>query len=93
MGPDINPYDFNDVMWAVGTRTRPVSDSVIIKNGLATWGDPEGIPNSLGWKTYGEQVIIDALIKVPERHDSFPPRAEPTEWEKDAVQKIAAKLK
>lgn len=93
VGPDINPYDFNDVMWALGTRSMPVSDSIIIEKGLAEWGDPSAYRGPLGWKTYGEQIMIDGLIKVPERYDDWPPRAEPTEWEKEAVRRIKKKLK
>jgi 3-polyprenyl-4-hydroxybenzoate decarboxylase len=92
VGPDINPYDMNDVMWAVGTRTRPVDDTIVIEKGLCTWGDPEGIPDDLGWKAWGQQWRIDALIKVPERHTSFPPRGEPGEWEPGAIAAMAKKL-
>jgi 3-polyprenyl-4-hydroxybenzoate decarboxylase len=93
VGPDINPYDMNDVMWAVGTRTRPLDDTIVIEKGLCTWGDPEGIPDPLGWKAYGQQIRIDALIKVPERHTSFPPRGEPGEWEPGAIEAMAKKIK
>ena len=92
IGPDINPYDFNDVMWALGTRSMPVSDSVVIEKGLAGWGDPGALPGPLGWKTFGEQVMIDGLIKIPERHASFPPRAEPTDWEVHAVNELRERI-
>lgn len=93
VGPDINPYDLNDVMWAMATRSMPVSDSIVIEKGLGEWGDPSAATGPLGWKTYGEQVMIDALIKVPERYDKYPPRSEPLEWEKEAVERIKEKLK
>jgi 3-polyprenyl-4-hydroxybenzoate decarboxylase len=80
-------------MWAVGTRTRPLDDTIVIAKGLCTWGDPEGEPDPLGWKAYGQQVRIDALIKVPERHTSFPPRGEPGEWEPGAIEAMAKKVK
>ena len=88
VGPDINPYDFSDVMWALGTRTQPVSDSIVIEKGLSGWGDPAGIPGPMGVKAYGEQVMIDALIKVPERYETWPPRAEPVEWEQEAIKRM-----
>ena len=44
-----------------------VTDSIVIQDGLCAWGDPSGLPGPLGWRTYGQQVLIDALIKVPER--------------------------
>ena len=92
VGPDINPYDFNDVMWALGTRSMPVSDSIVIEKGLAGWGDPDALPGPLGWKTFGEQVMIDGLIKIPERHQNFPPRAEPAEWEIAAVNDLRRRI-
>ncbi|MCK4723702.1 MAG: UbiD family decarboxylase, partial [Dehalococcoidia bacterium] len=92
VGPDINPYDFNDVMWALGTRSMPVSDSIVIEQGLAGWGDPGVLPGPLGWKTYGEQIMIDGLIKVPERYSNFAPRAEPLDWELQAVSEIRERV-
>ncbi len=93
VGPDINPYDFNDVMWALGTRSGPVSDAITIEKGVCGWGDPTGLADHLGYKTYGEQIMIDGTIKVPERYESFPPRAEPLDWEIDAISKIRKLLK
>ena len=92
VGPDVDPADFTDVAWALGTRTMPASDSVVIKNGMAQWGDPGGLPGPLGWKTYGEQILIDATIKYPERYDKWPPRCEPAEWEKAAIERMALKI-
>jgi len=92
VGPDIDPYDYHDVMWALGSRTMPVSDSIVIEKGLAQWGDPGATRGPLGWKCYGEQILIDALIKVPERYDTWPTRSEPTEWEKEAIRRIKERL-
>ena len=92
VGPDIDPYDLHDVMWAIGTRTMPVSDSIVIEKGLALWADPGATPGTLGWKTYGEQVMIDALIKVPERYDTFPPRCDPADWSREAIERIRKKV-
>ena len=92
VGPDIDPYDLRDVLWAVNMRAQPVSDSIIIEKGLAAWGDPSALPGPLGWKTYGEQILIDALIKVPERYNYFEPRSEPKEWELKEIQRIKEKL-
>jgi UbiD family decarboxylase len=92
VGPDINPYDFNDVMWALGTRSWPVSDAITIEKGVCGWGDPSGIPGYTGFKNYGEQIMIDGTIKVPERYESFPPRAEPLEWEARAVADMRRRL-
>ncbi len=92
VGPDINPYDLNDVMWALGTRAWPVSDTINIEKGVCGWGDPSGLPGYTGFKTYGEQVMIDGTIKVPERFESYPPRAEPTDWEIEAVADMRRRL-
>lgn len=92
VGPDIDPYDFKDVMWAMGTRTMPVSDSIMIEKGRCQWGDPGGVPGALGWRAYGEQMIIDSTVKIPERHNTFPPRSEPADWERQAIERMREKL-
>ncbi len=92
VGPDINPYDLRDVIWALGTRCQPVSDSIVIEKGLCAWGDPSGLPGPMGWRAYGEQMMFDALIKVPERRTEWDPRTDPVSWEKKAVQRIREKL-
>jgi hypothetical protein len=85
-------YDMNDVMWVVGTRTRPLDDTIVIGNALCPWSDPEGMTEPLGGKAYGQQIRIDALIKVPERHISFPMRGEPGCWEPGAIKAMADKM-
>lgn len=92
VGPDIDPYNLRDVIWALGTRAQPVSDSIVIAEGLCAWGDPSGLPGPLGWRAYGQQVLIDALIKVPERRTEWEPRTEPREWEEDAIERIKRNL-
>lgn len=92
VGPDINPYDLGDVLFAVSTRAQPVSDSIVIEKGLSAHGDPSAIPGPLGWKTYGEQILIDALIKVPERMTEFEVRSDPVSWEREAIERIREKL-
>ncbi len=92
VGPDIDPYDFNDVMWALGTRSMPVSDSITVEKGMALWGDPGAYAGALGWKAFGEQIIIDASIKVPERYETWPPRCTPFEWEQEAINRMKEKF-
>jgi 4-hydroxy-3-polyprenylbenzoate decarboxylase len=92
VGPDIDPYNLRDVLWAMNTRSQPVSDSIVIKNGLAAWGDPSAGRGPLGWKAYGEQMLIDALIKVPERMSEYEPRSDPASWEKEAIQRMKDKI-
>lgn len=92
VGPDIDPYNLRDVMWALGTRVQPARDTIMIKEGLCAWGDPSGIPGPLGWRAYGQQVLIDALIKVPEHRTEWEPRTEPRNWEMDAIERIRRKV-
>jgi 3-polyprenyl-4-hydroxybenzoate decarboxylase len=94
VGPDIDPYDWNDVMWAVGTRTAALTDFVMVEKGRSF---PDA--GSLLQKTMlgamsagGEQVVIDATIKIPERWEKFPPRSDPSAWERQAVERIRQKL-
>lgn len=92
VGPDIDPYNLRDVIWALGTRAQPVTDTIVIQDGLCAWGDPSGLPGPLGWRAYGQQVLIDALIKVPERRTEWEPRTEPRDWELEAIERIRARV-
>lgn len=92
VGPDINPYDLRDVIWAIGTRSQPASDSIMIEKGLCAWGDPSGMVGPMGMKAYGEQMLIDALIKVPERSTEWMPRSEPVSWEKKEIERMKEKM-
>ena len=82
-----------DVMWAIAMQTDPVLDSVLFNQGMP------GPVNILGKRRdqqrpvmTGGQVIIDATIPVPERYDSFQPRCEPAEWEREAIKRIKGKI-
>lgn len=93
VGPDIDPHDGTDVMWALGMLTMPVSDSITTKESLP------GIASVLGTcrvgqqpETSGQQIIIDATLPVPERYIGWRPRSDPPEWEKSAIKKIRNKI-
>jgi len=93
VGPDTDPHDPMDVMWAIAMQTDPALDSLLINYGMP------GPVNILGRRhdqqrpvTAGGQVIIDATIPVPERYDSFQPRCEPPEWEREAIKRIKKKI-
>lgn len=92
VGPDVDPNDPREVLWALNTRVQPVSDSIVIANGLAGWGDVSGQTGLLGWRTFGEQVMIDALMKVPERFTAYPPVSEPKEWQRAGLEQIKRKI-
>lgn len=93
VGPDVNPHDPREVFWALNTRTRLISDSIMIPKGLATWGDPSAETGLLGWKVFGEQMLIDGLIKIPEATSRYPPVSEPKDWEREGIEKMKEKIK
>jgi UbiD family decarboxylase len=93
VGPDIDPHDTTDVMWAMAMQADPVLDSVVVTYGLS------GAVNILGKRhdpqrptTTGGQVIIDATKPVPERFDTFQPRCEPPDWERAEIKRMKEKL-
>jgi len=91
VGPDINPYDAEDVLWAVGMRAP--------RN---QWYDypppPPGQPEIPRYGIFNEvttdmgYTVIDATIQSPGGFGTFPPRTEPPVWERDAIERIKAKL-
>jgi 3-polyprenyl-4-hydroxybenzoate decarboxylase len=93
VGPDIDPHDAHDVMWAMGMLTSPISDAIAMKEG------PPGIASMLGVgrvvnkpQISAEQVIIDATVPVPERYTGWQPRSDPPTWEREAIESIRKKL-
>lgn len=57
---DIDPFNLNEVMWAIVTRFRPERDLVLIPNTPASTLDPTGYPRGLVTR-----MIIDATTPVP----------------------------
>lgn len=57
---DIDPFNLNEVMWAVLTRFRPERDLVLIPNTPGSTLDPTGYPRGLVTR-----MIIDATTPVP----------------------------
>ena len=90
VGPDVNPYDLGSVEWALQTRVQPYSDTVINKTGQAMVLDPSCTKGEQGFAVVGEQIGIDATIKVPERFDDYAPVSQASA---DEVKKIGEKLK
>ena len=72
VGPDVDPRDWGAIEWAIMTRVQPVSDIVMNPSGPAQLLDPSLPKNAQGAGSLSEQFGIDATIKVPERHDSYP---------------------
>jgi 3-polyprenyl-4-hydroxybenzoate decarboxylase len=75
VGPDVNPYDWNSIEWAIMTRVQPYSDTIINRSGQAYLLDPSAPKGEQGVPMVGEQIGIDATIKVPERFKEYPEAA------------------
>jgi UbiD family decarboxylase len=93
VGPDIDPYDSSQVLWAVAMLSLPVSSSITVKKDFPGIGAMLGFRNAgRGLEPPAEQIIIDATTPVPERYDGWRPRSEPSAWEKQAIERIREKL-
>jgi 4-hydroxy-3-polyprenylbenzoate decarboxylase len=55
---DVDPTDFNQVMWALSTRCNPSDDLDILRNTWSTGLDPSQYPPEK--RPYGSKVLIDA---------------------------------
>jgi 4-hydroxy-3-polyprenylbenzoate decarboxylase len=67
---DVDPSDFNDVLWALSTRCHPAEDIDILRNTWSTGLDPSRFPPEL--RPYGSKVLINAC-KPHQQLKSFPP--------------------
>jgi 4-hydroxy-3-polyprenylbenzoate decarboxylase len=66
---DVDPSDFNDVLWALSTRCHPSEDIDILRNTWSTGLDPSRFPPEM--RPYGSKVLINAC--KPHQHlKSFP---------------------
>jgi UbiD family decarboxylase len=67
---DVDPTDFNQVMWALSTRFNPADDLDVLRNTWSTGLDPSQYPPDA--RPYGSKVLIDAC--KPHRYiKQFPP--------------------
>jgi UbiD family decarboxylase len=55
---DVDPTDFNQVMWALSTRCNPADDLDVLRNTWSTGLDPSQYPPDL--RPYGSKVLINA---------------------------------
>jgi UbiD family decarboxylase len=90
VGPDIDPHDAMDVLWAITMLAAPISDSILLDNDLP--GLASELGTRVGIRPRGERVIIDATIPVPERYDHWSPRSDPADWERVAIKRMKDKL-
>ena len=68
---DVDPTDFNDVMWALSTRCNPSEDLDILRNTWSTGLDPSQFPPEN--RPYGSKVLINAC--KPHKHIKQFPQA------------------
>jgi UbiD family decarboxylase len=61
---DVDPTDFNQVMWALSTRFNPADDVDILRKTWSTGLDPSQYPPAA--RPYGSKLLIDAC--KPHRH-------------------------
>ena len=92
VGPDINPYDPRDVIWALNARVAPISDTILIQKPSLKYGEDSIMGPRQIHPPRKEQMLIDALIKVPERMTEFPIRSDPVSWELEAIDRMKKKL-
>jgi 4-hydroxy-3-polyprenylbenzoate decarboxylase len=90
VGPDVDPYDMQAIEWAIQTRVQPYSDILINRSGQAFVLDPSAPKGPQGFPTVGEQMGIDATIKIPERFSEY---ADVSQADPADVAKLAEKLK
>jgi 4-hydroxy-3-polyprenylbenzoate decarboxylase len=68
---DVDPTDFNQVMWALTTRCNPSDDIDLLRKTWSTGLDPSKVV--VAERPYGSKALIDAC--KPHRHlDQFPRR-------------------
>jgi UbiD family decarboxylase len=82
---DVNPYDINQVLWAMSTRCNPVDDIDILRNTLSTWLDPT--QNPANKRPYGSKALINACREHKYLHQF----AKRTRMRKETYDKIAEK--
>ena len=91
---DIDPSNFNDVMWAVATRCEPSESVDIVRNGWSSGLDPRISPNDKArGVTSNSKIILDATRPYAWR-DAFPkPSALSTEEARAIEEKWLAVLR
>jgi len=55
---DVDPTDFNDVLWALSTRCHPAEDIDVLRNTWSTGLDPSQVEAEA--RPYGSKVLINA---------------------------------
>jgi UbiD family decarboxylase len=82
---DVDPTDFNQVMWALSTRCSPSDDLDILRSTWSTGLDPSQFPPEA--RRYGSKVLINAC--KPHRYiEQFP---ETTRLRRSVYQRVASR--
>jgi UbiD family decarboxylase len=64
---DVDPFNLDQVMWAISVRANPAGDVMILPNLAENLLDPAGQPNGMAHK-----MIIDATTPIPpDRRDNY----------------------
>ena len=82
---DVDPTDFNDVLWALSTRCSPAEDIDLLRNTWSTGLDPSQFPPEN--RPYGSKVLINAC--KPHRHMAQFPAA--TNLRKSVYDRVSAR--
>ncbi|MSQ70680.1 MAG: UbiD family decarboxylase [Betaproteobacteria bacterium] len=82
---DVDPTDFNQVLWALSTRCNPIENIDILRNTWSTGLDPSQVPREL--RPYGSKALIDAC--KPHRHLKDFPKA--TMLDKKVYERVASR--
>jgi len=80
---DIDPSNLQEVMWAVATRTDPISDIDIIQRGMGSKNDPMFVAYRYA-APFSSKAIIDACRPFDHLHE-FPDVAEASRELQDKV--------
>jgi 4-hydroxy-3-polyprenylbenzoate decarboxylase len=82
---DVDPTDFDQVMWALSTRCNPSDDLDLLRNTWSTGLDPSQYPPEA--RPYGSKVLINAC--KPHRHIKEFPQA--TLLRREIYDRVAAR--
>jgi 4-hydroxy-3-polyprenylbenzoate decarboxylase len=92
---DINPYDLEEVWWAMVSRVQASRSMTVLKRGKGAFMDPSQLPELQG---FTDTLIMEAVKPYewqprPEwGNDRFPPVAYPSKEVMEAVEKKWSKL-
>jgi 3-polyprenyl-4-hydroxybenzoate decarboxylase len=82
---DVDPTDFDQVMWALSTRCNPSDDIDLLRNTWSTGLDPSQYPPES--RPYGSKVLINAC--KPHRYIKEFPKA--TLLRREVYERVASR--